>query len=89
MVETVQISPHQVRVYKVAAEKGGWLSILELASAAKVVRRTAALHAGNFVEIGIFERKQVFPGHRFRLVERPNKRAQAFIKRLEEAETVF
>ena len=57
-------SIHEVRVWRALTAE--WRTVLELAAAADVSRRTASLHCGHLTDIGLAERAEVFPGHRFR-----------------------
>ena len=77
------ISIHEVRVWRALSAE--WRTILELASAAGVARRTASLHCGRFVEMGLAERAEVFPGYRFRRATTTGEISSSYAQQLEAA----
>ena len=61
------ISIHEVRVFDFVSKSGAWVTTQEIAAGAGVAPRTARAHALRFVEAGIFEQAEVFPGNRYRV----------------------
>lgn len=98
-MESSEISTHQARVYKFAAERQGktvggttvqgWFTASELAEGAQIAPRTARAHALSFVRLGVFDQAEVFPAHRYRLSELADKRNVAMVRRLKEALVIF
>lgn len=81
----MEISEHQVRVYRVLT-RGEWVSTAELADLAEVAPRTARLHAQGLVKAGIAERRTVFPGYRYRATGTGDA---AYLEQLKEACRIF
>jgi hypothetical protein len=89
-LETNEISVHQAKVYLVAkTSPEEWFTVLELAKRSGVARRTASMHASRLVSLGVFDLRELFPGHRFRIAAKAEKRNKAHILRLDEAVSVF
>jgi ABC-type cobalamin/Fe3+-siderophores transport system ATPase subunit len=84
----VEISPHEVRVYR-ALQDGEWHTSREIAAAAQVADRTARAHARKFVQLGVAEHLETFGGWRFRLTEHHTKQAREYVEQLKRAAEVF
>ena len=69
-MESNEISIHEVRIW-LALECGKWMSNSELAKAAHVAERTATHHTRRLTSLGLLDLAEVFPGHRYRLSDRP------------------
>ena len=84
-----EISEHQVRAYLFLKSARGWVTAGQLADGAKIAPRTARHFAKLFVDLGIADLAEVFPGHRYRLSAKASKRNASYIKRIEGAASVF
>ena len=89
-MERNEISEHEVRLF-VALQKRGdqWATTKDLAAEAKIADRTARAHLLKLVRLNMLDVARVFPGHRYRLAGKADKRNQAYIIRLENAASVF
>jgi predicted ArsR family transcriptional regulator len=87
-METNEVSRHQVLVFR-SLKDGTWVTSKEVAERAKVAERTARAHLKRLVDLGLLDEAKVFPGHRYRLSEKAEKRNGAYVRRLEEAASVF
>jgi hypothetical protein len=84
------ISEHEVKVFLALRQsRDAWRTSNEIGKASGVAYRTARAHTARMAERGILQVRKVFPGHRFRLVENPEKRDPEYIKRMEEAIEAF
>ena len=89
-MERNEISAHEVRVYSLfEAKPTQWLTNVEIAKAAQVATRTARAFTLKFVRLGLLDVAEVFPGHRYRLRQKPEKRNVAYHQRLKAAQSVF
>jgi predicted DNA-binding transcriptional regulator len=88
-MERVEISAHQVRVFRFVEERESWLTNREIAVGTEMSERTVRAHTKSFVDEGIFERREVFPGYRYRFNPQATKRNKAYLARLEQAVEVF
>lgn len=90
MVETSEISIHELRIFRTLETAGGkWLSSKAVAEQSRVSPRTARGHLLKFVQLNIAEQAEVFPGHRYRLATLASKRNPGYMLRLERAAEVF
>jgi len=89
-MERNEISAHEVRVFTLLeANPNRWLTHVEIAEGAKVACRTARAHTRKLVQLGLLDVAEVFPGHRYRLRQKPEKRNVAYHQRLKAAQSVF
>jgi hypothetical protein len=88
-METNEISEHLFRVYAFVRDQRRWVTAHEITDGANVASRTARAHALRLVKAGIFDQAEVFPGHRYRLAVKADKRNRGFVQRLEQASEVF
>jgi hypothetical protein len=88
-MERNEISSHEVRFFEVARKRGQWATAADLAKQAHVADRTARAFAKKFVELGIFDVVEVYPGHRYRFAPKAKQRNTGYLKRLEQAVEVF
>ena len=89
LMEKSEISHHELRTYKALKSATTWLTSREIAAQAKISPRTARAHVTKFVNLGLIDVAEVFPGHRYRWSEKADKRNAAYLKRLERAMEVF
>lgn len=90
MTESNEISIHQARAFRALQRSADrWMTARELAEKAKVAPRSARAFAKRFVDNGVADQAEVFPGHRYRLSPMAAKRNTGYLKRLEEACVVF
>jgi Fic family protein len=89
-MERNEISEHEARIFVVLlAKKGRWLTNRQIATEAKVAERTARSHTLKLVKLGILDQAEVFPGRRFRISDKADKRNLGYINRLQSACEVF
>lgn len=88
-MEQSEISIHQVKVYRCLAQSPRWWTNKELAEKAGISLRNASLHTQRFVALGICDQAEVYPGHRFRLAPKADKRNGAYLLRLQQADAIF
>ncbi len=86
-MEKAEISLHEIKTYMALKQAKGWLTTHEIAAQTGVHPRTARLHALRFLEMGIVDRVEVFPAHRFRIAAAAKD--VAYVNRLEHACEVF
>ena len=84
-----QISEHEIRVYEEAKAADRWLTAKEIAVVAGVADRTARAHAAALVAVGVLNVSKVFGGYRYRIKDRFEKPAAAYLARLEAAKKVL
>lgn len=92
MSERSKISRHEVEVYRVlVAKRGGWITNREIAEsvAVKVSERTVRLVTMKLVKMGLLDRAEVFPAHRFKLSDKADKRSRVYSGRINKAAEVF
>ena len=87
-MESNEISVHEVRIW-LALECGKWMTNSELAKAARVAERTATNHTRRLVSLGLLDMAELFPGHRFRISDKADKRNSGYFRRLQRAKGVF
>lgn len=85
-MERNEISEHEVRVYQILKDDPSkWWTTKEMTPAAKVAKRTAALHLQRFAQLGVVDQVEIFPNHRYRLSAKSRVRNKAYVQRLEQA----
>jgi hypothetical protein len=88
--EKAEISIHEVRVWMAFdSQPDAWITNKELADTAGVAGRTARAHTLKLVRLGILDEAAVFPGHRYRLSGRVDKRNAGYLLRLRSAAEAF
>lgn len=88
-MEQAEISIHQVKVYHYLVTHEGWITNRDLAKHTGVSLRNVSLHTQRFVALGICDQAEVYPGHRYRLSTKADKRNAAYLLRLKQAEDIF
>jgi DNA-binding IclR family transcriptional regulator len=88
-MEHNEISEHQARIFRFMQQHNDWLTSQQVAQGAGVAGRTARQHLLRLVRLGLLDQAEVFPGHRYRLSSKADKRNVAYLKRLETACEVF
>ncbi len=90
MVERNEISAHEVRVFSLLEKHPQrWFTHAELAQGTYVAPRTIRAYTVKFVKLGLLDVAELWPGHRYRLREKPEKRNTAYHQRLKAAQAVF
>lgn len=88
-MERNEVSLHECRVFLTLKNSVKWMTNNEIATEAKVAKRTASSKTKKFVDLGICDVAELYPGHRYRLSQKADKRNTAYMKRLEEAVVIF
>jgi DNA-binding IclR family transcriptional regulator len=88
-MEQTEISIHQWKVYTCLDQRKGWLSNRNIATITGVSLRNVSLHTKRLVTLGILDQAEVYPGHRFRLSPKANKRNASYFLRLQQASEIF
>ncbi len=88
-METSEISLHQLRVFEFVRDAQKWVSIKDIVGATGSARKTVDIHCRRFVNLGIFDQVEVWPGHRYRVAELAGKRNAAIMERLRKAREAF
>lgn len=91
MTERNEISRHEVEVFRVLLANGkSWKTNKELAAECQAVApRTVRAMTFKFVHLGILDQAEVFPGHKYRLSEKAEKRNRGYVDRLRQVADVF
>jgi len=85
-MERNEISIHELSVWLALKRAGKWITNDELFAMVDGVRpRTVRTHTKKFVELGLVDLAEVFPGHRYRISEMASKRNKAYVLRLDAA----
>lgn len=88
--ERNEVSLHEVRVFLALKGKPEeWLTNLEISKASGVNQRTTRLHTIRLVQLGMLEKAEVFPAHRYRWSAKGARRNAAYSQRLQTAAEVF
>lgn len=88
-MERNEISIHEVRVYLALKAAGDWMTHADIANASGVNPRTVRAHTLRLVGLGLLDKAEVFPAHRYRLAQKADKRNASYAQRLEHARSVF
>lgn len=88
-MEKAEISIHQIKIYRCLAESHQWMTNKELAQKTGVSLRNVGYHTKRFVDLGICDQAEVYPGHRYRLSDKADKRNASYMLRLKQADEVF
>ncbi len=89
-MERNEISAHEVRVFTLLeSHPRRWFTHVELGTEGQVAERTARAYTLKFVKLGLLDVAEVWPRHRYRLREKPEKRNVAYHQRLKAAQAVF
>ena len=89
-MEKNEVSRQEIEVFRVLLGSQAWMSNREIASACKdVADRTVRAMTLKFVQLGLVEQAEVFPGHRYRVCPKANKRNRGYVDRLKHAADVF
>jgi len=91
MAERTEISLQEARTF--LALKGrpkSWLSNIEIAELVDGVSpRSIRAYTLKFVRLGLLDQVELFPRHKYRLAERPEKRNRSYWQRLLAAIEIF
>lgn len=88
-MEKNEVSLHQLKVYLFVRDAKKWVTNVDITNGVGFSNRTVRMHTKNFVELGIFDHVEVFPGHRFKVADKPEVRNKAYFQRLQQAIEVF
>jgi DNA-binding transcriptional ArsR family regulator len=91
MSECNEVSIHEVLVWLALLRAEGWSTSREISRRleGKVADRTVRAHLRKLAMLGLVDTAEVFPGHRYRVSEKSDKRNGAYTLRLREAASVF
>lgn len=86
-----EVSIHELKIYlALKGDSSRWLTNAQIAEKiGGIAERTVRAHTSRLVSAGLVERAEVFPGHRFRLSQKADKRGDGYLQRLEKAREVF
>ena len=87
-METNEISIHEIKVFNVVS-RSGWIDNKTIAKEAGISGRTARAHTLKLSKLGIFDCAEVFPGHRYRVATKAEKRNAGYLQRIARAKEVF
>lgn len=88
--EKSEVSLHLVKVWNYLKSKGGkWTTNADITEAVKFSPRTVRMHTLYLVRAGLVDQVEVFPGHRYKSADSPDKRNKTFYDRLEQASEVL
>jgi len=87
-METNEVSLHRLYVWKYVEKSGCWLTNDEIAKGANVALRTARSHSKALSDLGLFDRAEIFPAHRFKMSDKAAARNQGYLQRLQQAAEV-
>jgi DNA-binding IclR family transcriptional regulator len=88
-LEKAEISIHQWKIYDCLTRAQAWMTNKEVAEQTGVSLRRTSFHTNNLVQLGILDQAEVYPGHRFRISSRADKRNTGYLKRLQQAGEIF
>jgi DNA-binding transcriptional ArsR family regulator len=89
VMEQNEISEHQARIFRFLQQHTQWQTSQQVAIGAQVAMRTARHHLLQLTQLGLLDQAEVFPGHRYRLSSKADKRNGAYMRRLETACEIF
>jgi hypothetical protein len=89
VMECNEVSIHEVRAYLALTNSKDWMTSAEWAKQADIAPRTARAFAVKFINLGIAERAEVFPAHRYMIARKADKRNAGYLLRLKQAANVF
>lgn len=88
--ERAEVSIHEVKVCAALIAAGStWLTNREIADKAAIPARTVRLHTLRLTKLGLLDQAELFPGHRFRWSSKADKRNGNYLRRLQEAASIF
>jgi len=88
-MEKNEISEQEVKIYLAMKSSTKWITNKSISEITKIPLRTVAFKTKKFVDLGLCDLAEVFPGHRYRLSAKADKRNLSYVKRLEQAIHVF
>lgn len=88
-MEPSEISLHLVKIYRCLSQSHAWMTNKHIAEATGVSLRRTSHHTKTLVGLGILEQAEVYPGHRYRVAEKADKRNGSYLARLKQAEEIF
>ncbi len=89
-MEANEISLHEVKLYRAIQKRGAiWATSKELANDSGIAERTARAHLLKLARLNVVDIAEVFPGHRYRISDKADKRNAGYITRLERASEAF
>lgn len=88
-MEKAEISIHQWKIYDCLVKSQTWMSNKDIAQKTGVSLRRVGFHTNNLVQLGILDQAEVYPGHRFKISNRADKRNTGYLRRLVQAGEIF
>lgn len=88
--EKSEVSLHLIKVWKYLKENSEkWSTNHQIAEFVKFSERTVRMHTLYLVRSGLVDQMEVFPGHRYKMANNPDKRNVNFYDRLEKVSEIF
>lgn len=87
-----EVSVHEALVARALRNSGAWMTHHDIRAAITtmaVADRTVRHHVLRLVGLGLVDKAEVFPAHRYRWSEMAGKRNLAYLQRLDRAIEVF
>lgn len=90
-MEHNEVSPHEVKVFlALSTAPSEWLSNRDIAARVKgVTLRTVRAHTYKLVKLGLVDQAELFPGHRFRVSDKAEKRNKTYTQRIMQAAEIM
>ena len=83
-MEKAEISLHQWKIYDCLMKESTWLSNRDIAHQTGVSLRRVSFHTNNLVQLGILDQAEVYPGHRFKISAKADKRNSGYLRLLQQ-----
>jgi DNA-binding IclR family transcriptional regulator len=88
--ERSEVSLHEIKVlHALMSNPDKWLTHKEISQTSRVNERTTRAHTLRLVKLGMLEKAEVFPAHKYRWSAKASKRNAAYAQRIEQAIQVF
>lgn len=84
-----RIAENEAKLFNYIRTLNRWFTIKEIMPELKIPDRTMRHYLGNFVNVGLCQVMEVFPGKRYVLVSEPGTVAQNYALRLEKTFECF
>jgi DNA-binding IclR family transcriptional regulator len=88
-MEPSEISLHLVKIYRCLSQSKAWMTNKQIAETTGVSLRRTSHHTKTLVGLGILDQAELYPGHRYRMSDKADKRNGSYLARLKQAENIF
>lgn len=82
-----EISIYEIRIATALRKAESWMSNRDIGTSTKIPERTVRAHTKKLHHLGLLDRREVFPGHRFKWSDKAEN--HAYLQRLSSAAEVF